>query len=386
MSLTDSKRLLSQAWQQLVTLLPEYLELSDVTDGQPGADVAVDRLWRVRTTDGSESLIFVVAKNSLEPRDAGRLHAQGTEPGRLTAQQPVTLLLVAPWLSARSRELLERQGCSYLDLTGNVNFRVERPAVYLRLQGGDRNPDPRLRPPVRLSGAKARRLVRLLVDFAPPYRLTDLARAGDLNRGYVSSLLNTLDEQALLERDRRGVVEDVDWPALLVAAASPYDLLRNNPGKLFISPVGAANLYRQLGDAAPRAVVTGSFAASAIAPVVAPTQLVLYVEDTSAVSRLGRLLPADRGADVVLLRPEDPMQVERTRPVTGRIHVGLSQLVLDCLGGNGRLPEEGRAVLEWMRTNESDWRRRDFPGFDDGSSKLSGVEVSAVSAGGGGAG
>ncbi|WP_212825066.1 hypothetical protein [Polymorphospora rubra] len=363
MSLTESE-LLGQAWQQLVALLPTYVELVDVTPRKPSPDTSIDRLWEVRSTDGGRSLVLVTARTSLEPREAERIKAQRKGLGWPTNQKPGSLLVVAPWLSARSRDLLEQEGCSYLDLTGNINFRVERPGVYLRLQGAARNPDPMLRPPVRLSGAKARRLVRLLVDFVPPYRLTDLARAGDLNRGYVSSLLNTLDEQALLERDRKGAVQHVDWPALLVAAAGPYDLLRNNPGTLFVAPAGAADLYRRLDDTAPAVAVTGSFAASAVAPIVAPMQLVAYAEDPSAVRRFGRLLPVDRGADVVLLRPEDPKQVERTRRVIGHTHVGLSQLVLDCLGGNGRLPEEGQAVLEWMRTKENDWRLRGLPEFD----------------------
>lgn len=36
--------------------------------------------------------------------------------------------------------------------------------------------------------------------------------------------------------------------------------------------------------------------------------------------------------------------------------VGLSQLVLDCLSGPGRLPAEGEALLEWMTNHEDEWR------------------------------
>jgi hypothetical protein len=33
-----------------------------------------------------------------------------------------------------------------------------------------------------------------------------------------------------------------------------------------------------------------------------------------------------------------------------------SQVAVDCLTGNGRMPAEGEALLEWMLANESEWR------------------------------
>jgi len=62
----------------------------------------------------------------------------------------------------------------------------------------------------------------------------------------------------------------------------------------------------------------------------------------------------------VLLTPADSSQVERTRQLDGVTHIGLSQLVMDCLAGNGRLPEEGEAVLDWMRGSD-DWRLDQLP-------------------------
>jgi hypothetical protein len=82
----------------------------------------------------------------------------------------------------------------------------------------------------------------------------------------------------------------------------------------------------------------------------------LYAENWAAIQELGQLLPAESGADVLLLRPDDPDQVKRTRVVDGLHHVALSQLVLDTMSGPGRLPEEGAAVLDWMRAHEPAWR------------------------------
>ncbi|MGW0432463.1 hypothetical protein ACWDV4_07940 [Micromonospora sp. NPDC003197] len=345
-------------------LLPPHFELSDaVLDGQ-GPFEAPEALWQLREQNSGYGLILVEARSSITPRNITKMRESLSGPVR-RLMRGASVLVVAPWLSPRTRALLEESDWSYLDLTGNIRFRIDRPAVYIRLQGADRDPNPSPKPPARLHGAKARRLVRLLVDFAPPYRLTDLANVSGLTAGYVSKLLESLDDQAMIERSRRGMVMDVDWPALLLAAAERYNLFLNNATGLFISPMGAETLYRKITGNRLDMVVTGSFAAAEIAPVVAPTQLVLYVRDPDEARRLAHLLPAQRGADVVLLRAEDdPYQVERTRDVQGMRHVALSQLVLDCLGGNGRLPAEGEAVLDWMRGHEREWRLPGLPVSD----------------------
>ncbi|WP_091278099.1 hypothetical protein [Micromonospora haikouensis] len=352
--------LLKAARDHLASLLPGHFELTDATiDGQAAAPCSGDALWQLKEQRSGDTLIVVEAKTSFAPRDVAKTEQRIPHMVRRAMGNPV-VLVVAPWLSPRSRALLEERGYSYVDLTGNVHLRADRPAVFVKVQGADRDPRPSQRGPVRLHGPKARRLARLLTDVAPPLRLTDLALAGGLNRGYVSSLLKSLDEQALIDRDRKGAVVEVDWPALLLAASEPYDLLKSNSSALFVAPAGAGELFTRLGkDDAPPAVVTGSFAASAVAPVAAAAQLVLYTSDPAAMRSFGRLLPSDRGADVVLLRPEDEAQLARSRQVSGRTHVGLSQLALDCLGGNGRLPEEGHALIDWMRKHESQWRLRD---------------------------
>ncbi|RIV31344.1 hypothetical protein [Micromonospora radicis] len=357
--------LIQRARMQLVELLPEHFELTDAVLDNRGPIEAPDAVWQLSERNSGYGLILVEGKRSVAPRDVARLRERLSDPVLRLMRNP-TVLVVAPWLSPRTRALLEGSSFSYLDLTGNVRFRIDRPAVYLRLHGADRDPNPqRSRSQVRLLGPKARRLVRLLVETVPPYRLTELSDTGGLTAGYVSKLLESLEEQALVERDRRGLVKHVDWPGLLLAAANRYDLLRNNAASTFIAPQGASALYAQMrnDEAGLDAVVTGSFAASEIAKVAAPTQLVLYVRDAQEMRQYGRLLPTDRGADVVLLHPEDAAQMAWARIVDGLPHVGLSQLVLDLLGGNGRLPEEGQAVLDWMRAHENEWRQRSLRGM-----------------------
>jgi hypothetical protein len=36
--------------------------------------------------------------------------------------------------------------------------------------------------------------------------------------------------------------------------------------------------------------------------------------------------------------------------------VPVNQIALDCLTGNGRMPQEGEALLDWMAEDEGRWR------------------------------
>jgi hypothetical protein len=83
----------------------------------------------------------------------------------------------------------------------------------------------------------------------------------------------------------------------------------------------------------------------------------LYCDDTRAArDRLG-LIPADEGANVVLLQPFDRVVWDRTTEDAGVTYVAPSQIAVDCLTGTGRMPSEGEALLGWMGENEATWRR-----------------------------
>jgi len=172
---------------------------------EPLGDAAID----VRTPSGQTATMVVEAKRSFAPRDAETLLPRIARVLRsLAGETPV--LVVAPWLSQRAREMLEAQETNYIDLTGNALVVLASPTVYVRTQGSDRNPEPHARPRARIRGSKAGRLIRLLVDVRPPYGVTDLAAATRLNPGYVSRLIDALDAEALLERKPRGHVISVD--------------------------------------------------------------------------------------------------------------------------------------------------------------------------------
>jgi hypothetical protein len=322
-----------------------------------GVQLRSDSAIDVRAPNHTTNTFAVEARASLEPREVEQLLPRLAETLRSLAGY-IPLLVVAPWLSARTRELLAARAINYIDLTGNALISLSNPAIYINSSGAARNPSPAPRGRALVKGPRAARLIRVLADVRPPYGVREIALATQLTPGYVSRLLDALDREALLQRSRRGAVESVDVPGLLRRWADSYDVLKTNSASTFIAPNGAGEILERL--AAPvsqgRRLITGSFAAVRTAPVAAPALLLVYCDDPAAVARELRLLPADEGANVALLSPFDPVVWERCTQDGGLRYAATSQVVVDCLTGTGRMPAEGEALLEWMQVDESRWR------------------------------
>jgi len=356
-SLEKIGNILLRGLEVLRELLPPSWEIAEPSE-QPQLvrGTRDDAVVTIREPQGSYATLVVEARNALAPRDVDSVVG-----GRLALVRRLspyaTVLVVAPWLSQRTRELLAARELAYLDLTGNALLRLERPALYVRTDGAAKDPDPVRRGQILLRGAGAGRVVRLLVDVRPPYTATAIAGAAGVGVPYVSRLLATLDREALVQRGARGLVVDVDWVNLLRRRAETYDVFRTNQATGFVARAGARNVVDEFrGNAELYKAVTGSFVASQIAPVAAPAQLMAYVEDPTRTAEALGLLPADAGADVILLTAYDYVVLDRLQVVDGLTAVRVSQLALDCLTGNGRMPAEGEALLEWMSSAESAWR------------------------------
>ncbi|MET8275861.1 hypothetical protein [Streptomyces sp. NPDC005096] len=373
---TGEQALLERAMESLQELLGTEWEVALRPEQLSGGDQGWDATLQIKSADGVYVQMLVEAKQRVTPKEAvGPLTSTASLVRRVNRN--TRLLVISPWISPLTQEALRASGIDYLDLTGNISLRVSRPAIVIHTHGADRAPAGH-RPPSSkplLTGLKAGRLVRLLADTLPPYRATELAQGAKLSLPYVSRLLDTLDDQLLIERDGK-VIVSVDWQRLLRARADQTDLLRSTEPTGMLAPNGVKAVLKRLTDKnhmdpgyRREVLVTGSYAARSLAPLSVGGQLMLYVQEhplnVEAVADDLGLMPVPEGADVLILRAKDRSVWQRPMMVGGLWQVGLSQLATDCLSGPGRMPAEGEKILEFMAAHEQVWRKTDLSHLDE---------------------
>ncbi|HYN35698.1 MAG TPA: hypothetical protein VEV82_01870 [Actinomycetota bacterium] len=357
------EQLLRQAVDLLQARLPQGWSAGLTTHSLDGGQT--DTLLAIEGPQSSRAAVLVEARRSITPKEIQvLLGASLLKRLRAHGQRPI--MVVAPYLSPRSRELLISEDVGYLDLTGNLRLSLAYPGLYLETQGADKNPSPEKRRTRGLRGAQVGSIVRALVDVEPPYGVTELAKKALVDPGYATRVFETLESEALIERAGRGRIVEVKWDDLLRQRASALDLLAPHRTRLFISQLGATETLAELGRLGEEAyVVTGSFAASRLAPVAAPALLVVYtLLDAQDLGGRLRLLPTSEGADVAIVRPENygPFFNLGFDKDGAANMAAPSQVAIDCLSGNGRMPAEGEALIEWMQQNEKRWRASSLEG------------------------
>jgi len=341
-----SRRRLAETVEQVRALLPPTWELRVARRNADGGDL------EVTSGDGATASLAVITRKRLEPRSLRQLSL---------TEQPT--LVFAEWLSPRTRELLRERQVGFVDGTGNAEFRLSRPALTIRTDGADRDPDPRPTSGPTLRGSRAWALMRTLAEVRPPYTAGALSARLDVDNGYVSRVLQALVDDRLIEREPRRPVTDVSWEALLRQIVSSYSLFDSNETSTWVASSGPERLLTDLAGKSPRRwAVSGSFAARGLISVTAAETAVIYTDDPERLAKLGRLLPTRTGANVVLAQPFDPIVFDRLRMDGNYPRVSVAQTAIDLLTGNARMPEEGEALLGWMERNEARWRSESLEG------------------------
>jgi hypothetical protein len=355
----NDARLLDEAAALLRRRLPPEwtVELSpppDMTGPSSTPDLIIHSV-----AAGSQASILIEARREFSPRDADNLVTSPLLRRLRDRAGRTPILVVAPYLSAKTRARLAAGQISYLDLTGNVRVVLDHPGLFIEADGAEQ--DPRESTPRRpgLRGAKVGALVRVLVDNRPPYTGALAARAAGVNEGYASRIFEALSDDGLIQRSRSGLITNVDWLELVKRRADALTLFGPGGTYRYVAREGARATLPALatvrtGD--PRPVVTGSFAAERLALVTSPAQLVVYTMSPARLAETLGLIEVESGADVVLIRPTNDVVFRGTREVSGVAYAAESQVAIDCLAGTGRMPAEGDAVLAWMVDNEEQWR------------------------------
>lgn len=345
---------IKQVVRDLSALLPDDWSLR--MDAPARRDRRPDFTARIEAPDGTEQVVLIECKTRMTPRavDAAVHQLQDYA----DEFNPQTLVIAAPYLTEMTRERISELGANYIDSTGNVLLRANRPALLIRQAGAKKDPWPSDETLRSLRGRGTARAVRAVLDIAPPYGIRDLAARSEVPLGSLSRTVDLLDREGLVTRSPRGPITDVDWPRVLRRWAKDYDVATSNRVATYLEPRGVPAFAARLATEAGRYAATGAFAAQRFAPIAPARIAALYVDDVTEWADRLELRATDTGANVWLLEPYDPVVFDRTTERDNITCVSATQLAVDLLTGPGRDPAEGEELLEWMERNEDAWRSR----------------------------
>lgn len=352
--------LLRTLGEQLGETLPSAWSItSGPEEREPGRQT--DAVLTVTAPDGTTGTVLVEAKRVVEPRDVPSVLRQ-LESYRDGGD--AALLVTAPYLSPRVRDLLVEAGAGWFDSTGNLRLQLERPIVFIDRTGASRSPftdadDRRLK---SLKGPRAARVVRALLDIKTPFGVRELADLAEVGAATSSRVLELLVREDLVKRDADGRVADVRKLSLARRWSADYGLSSSNQAVPMLAARGIDQVLTGLRRYEGVYAVTAEAATRPYLPrgqaAVAPLALLtIYVPDAVAAAGSLQLRPVDRGANVVLVEPFDAV-VYRGLKVKGRITFAApSQVVVDLLTGAGRAPEEGESLIEALASKDEGWTR-----------------------------
>jgi len=311
-----------------------------------------DAIWAINTVAG-EARVVVEAKTAIWPRDVERVAAQLR--AYRTEEQVDRCLVVAPSLTKRTRELLQRWDIDYVDLRGEV--RVTIPGRLLILSGGVRRESAegksysrdRIANPFQ---GKASRVVRaLLAEPGRWWGVTELAARVDVSAGLAVKTLNSLEDEAYVRRNEGRRVRLSDGEALIRRWAGVGKGAFRDASKFTWKIRDPDELTTELSGGLERLGITYAITRLAAARFVepyAPAAVVdAYIDGDpdQAASALG-FLPVERGESVRLVAPPDSGVFQFTRHEAGVTIVNPVQLFVDLSQAGGREPDVAERLFE----------------------------------------
>jgi hypothetical protein len=348
---------LAAAVETIAAAVPRGWRLS--TRSRPKGRVKkVDSIAKLSAPDGTSLWLLFEAKKSLYPRDVANLADELREYQKRIDDRKSVSVVVAPFLSPRTRVYLQRAGLSYLDLSGNIRLTADRPALFIATAGAEKDPTPGRLQSRSLRGVKAGRIVRALCDRSEPWKIRDLAQATETDPGYVSRIIEVLRREDLIKKGPgRAAIREVDWEGLIRRWSEDYSPFETGRAISYLAPRGLSSVLERLKSVAGRYAITASYAASRLAPVTVPKLLTLYTDDSPRMATQLDLRQAEQGINVLLVTPFDPVVYKTTWEREELRFAAAAQVAADLLSSSGRAPSEADALLRWMRDNENVWRR-----------------------------
>lgn len=363
----DETEILSAVLATLTERLPSDWKVA-VQREAPVAGYRAEAVVTVTAPGNVRKTLYAAVRRSVVTRDLPSMVEQAQmyiaadlPPRQRAAAKP---LIAARYLAPPLQQWLTERDIPYADAAGNIRVSLTEPALFVRDVGAQRDPwrGPG-RPKGNLTGGSAARVVRALADFQPPYTVPGLMKLAGTPSGTTYRAVDFIDEQDLLTRADGGEITDVRWRALLERWSQDYSFSRLAAGSTYLAPRGLPDLMKRLAGLANNEeagcyAVTGSLATPKWEAYAPARNAMIYAENPDQLANHANLRRVDAGANVIIARAEGAAAAfDRTQHLDGVVIVAPSQAAVDLLNAPGRGPEEGRALLDWMEKNESDWRR-----------------------------
>lgn len=333
---------------ELPRLLPNLKIESIKREVAIGGRARADLVVRARSGSLQKNLIVEV-KSLGEPRMVEMAISQlrmmaGTLPSSY-------LVVAAPYVSERSREICRAQGVGYIDLAGDA-FLQFGPVLVDRV--GRRTNQLEKRSLRTILAPKATRVVRtLLQEPEKPTTISEIAQKCSLSVAGVYRVVDLLQSKELVVRDEKKRIL-VPYPRkLLLEWARAWDVGKNRAARYFSFEKTPEQIMSRIAMAAKglgtQYAFTGMAGASLVAPFVRFEDVWVYVKgDQAPLVNALDLRPVSSGANVVLLEPYDSGVFAGLRVLDGRQVVSDVQLIVDLYTYPARGLEQAEHILEGL--------------------------------------
>jgi hypothetical protein len=264
-------------------------------------------------------------------------------------------LIVVPFMGQVGRELCDRSGMSWLDLSGNA--KIVAPGLKIRVEGRPNKYSDRGRPP-NMFAAKSSRIARQLLLCPKQFQTqAELARQTGLGDGYVSKIVRRLEQEQYLDANDEGAVRPRNPNLLLDAWHDTYDFNRHRIIKGHVPARSGDELLQRIVKSFSREkleyAATALSAAWLLTNFAAFRLVTLYVPEMPSRSLLKQIEFSDepKGANLWLVLPDDEGVFHGSKTQAGIQCVNPVQVYLDLK----EQPERAKDAAIELRKKLLNW-------------------------------
>lgn len=291
--------------QRLPKLIAESLGIAQrkVSTLNTGPDYSSDFLLK------AEGYKFLVEAKSSTSKATLFMALAGLEQDIQKQGEDVIPLMVVPYMGKSGRDLCEKSGVSWVDLSGNANIHAK--GLVIRIEG---KPSLFIKTgrPSNIFAPKSSRIARqLIIHPEESYTQRQLSQATRLDEGYTSRLVRRLEEERLVVRSDSGVLRPLDTNLLLDSWREVYDFSKHDILKGHIAARSGEELIRRITDVLNQEkieyAVTGLAAAWLLTRFTGFRISTIFFHnppDEDLLNKLG-FREEERGANTWLVVPDD---------------------------------------------------------------------------------